>query len=191
MGGVQADLRGGAFLMRLKETGSAEAPLIARLEARKAEFGARGRQVVAEVFRHGEEIFGHDGADGVQAAVHRAGVAAAVAEKSGDGGGRTGGERRAEFMRGAGGQLALFHALPRIGVGLTMLLTQCLAAPFALILEYQALGHSPNGAQMLAALVILIGVGVALVLGNVQLGVVIALAMLFNIVVAGLAGEGP
>ena len=60
------------------------------------------------------------------------------------------------------GDIALFHALPRIGVGLTMLLTQCLAAPFALILEYQALGHSPNGAQMLAALVILIGVGVAL-----------------------------
>ena len=60
------------------------------------------------------------------------------------------------------GDIALFHALRRIGVGLTMLLTQCLAAPFALILEYQALGHSPNGAQMLAALVILIGVGVAL-----------------------------
>ena len=60
------------------------------------------------------------------------------------------------------GDIALFHALPRIGVGLTMLLTQCLAAPFALILEYQALGHSPNGSQMLAALVILIGVGVAL-----------------------------
>jgi drug/metabolite transporter (DMT)-like permease len=60
------------------------------------------------------------------------------------------------------GDIALFHALPRIGVGLTMLLTQCLAAPFALILEYQALGHSPNGTQMLAALVILIGVGVAL-----------------------------
>ncbi len=60
------------------------------------------------------------------------------------------------------GDIALFHALPRIGVGLTMLLTQCLAAPFALILEYQALGHSPNGAEMLASLVILIGVGVAL-----------------------------
>jgi drug/metabolite transporter (DMT)-like permease len=60
------------------------------------------------------------------------------------------------------GDIALFHALPRIGVGLTMLLTQCLAAPFALILEYGALGHSPNGAEMLAALVILIGVGVAL-----------------------------
>ena len=60
------------------------------------------------------------------------------------------------------GDIALFHALPRIGVGLTMLLTQCLAAPFALILEYEALGHSPNGVQMLAALVILIGVGVAL-----------------------------
>jgi drug/metabolite transporter (DMT)-like permease len=60
------------------------------------------------------------------------------------------------------GDIALFHALPRIGVGLTMLLTQCLAAPFALILEYEALGHAPNGAQMLAAFVILLGVGVAL-----------------------------
>ncbi len=60
------------------------------------------------------------------------------------------------------GDIALFHALPRIGVGLTMLLTQCLAAPFALILEYEALGHAPNGPQMAAALVILLGVGVAL-----------------------------
>lgn len=60
------------------------------------------------------------------------------------------------------GDIALFHALPRIGVGLTMLLTQCLAAPFALILEYETLGHAPNGAQMLAAFVILLGVGVAL-----------------------------
>ena len=60
------------------------------------------------------------------------------------------------------GDIALFRALPRIGVGLTMLLTQCLAAPFALILEYEALGHAPNGAQMAAAFVILLGVGVAL-----------------------------
>jgi len=60
------------------------------------------------------------------------------------------------------GDIALFHALPRIGVGLTMLLTQCLAAPIALFLEYEILGLSPNGPQMLSALVILIGVGVAL-----------------------------
>lgn len=60
------------------------------------------------------------------------------------------------------GDIALFHALPRIGVGLTMLLTQCLAAPFALILEYETLGHAPTGTQMLSALVILLGVGVAL-----------------------------
>jgi drug/metabolite transporter (DMT)-like permease len=60
------------------------------------------------------------------------------------------------------GDIALFRALPRIGVGLTMLLTQCLAAPFALILEYEALGHAPNGAQLAAAFVILLGVGVAL-----------------------------
>lgn len=60
------------------------------------------------------------------------------------------------------GDIALFHALPRIGVGLTMLLTQCLAAPIALLLEYQTLGHIPDGAQMGAALVILVGVAVAL-----------------------------
>jgi drug/metabolite transporter (DMT)-like permease len=60
------------------------------------------------------------------------------------------------------GDIALFHALPRIGVGLTMLLTQCLAAPIALFLEYEILGLSPNGPQMLSALVILVGVGVAL-----------------------------
>ena len=60
------------------------------------------------------------------------------------------------------GDIALFHALPRIGVGLTMLLTQCLAAPIALLLEYEALGHAPAGAQLLSAAVILLGVGVAL-----------------------------
>jgi drug/metabolite transporter (DMT)-like permease len=60
------------------------------------------------------------------------------------------------------GDIALFHALPRIGVGLTMLLTQCLAAPIALFLEYEILGLSPNGPQMLSALIILAGVGVAL-----------------------------
>ena len=60
------------------------------------------------------------------------------------------------------GDIALFHALPRIGVGLTMLLTQCLAAPIALFLEYEILDLSPNGPQLFAALVILAGVGVAL-----------------------------
>ena len=42
------------------------------------------------------------------------------------------------------GDIALFHALPRIGVGLTMLLTQCLAAPFALVLEYSARRWRPR-----------------------------------------------
>ena len=60
------------------------------------------------------------------------------------------------------GDIALFHALPRIGVGLTMLLTQCLAAPFALVLEYSTLGHAPTGPQMAASLVILTGVAIAL-----------------------------
>jgi drug/metabolite transporter (DMT)-like permease len=43
-----------------------------------------------------------------------------------------------------------------------MLLTQCLAAPIALFLEYEILDLSPNGPQLFAALVILAGVGVAL-----------------------------
>mgnify|MGYP006266875631 CR=1 FL=1 len=60
------------------------------------------------------------------------------------------------------GDIALFHSLPRIGAGLTMLLMQCLAAPFALIIEYLALGHIPNQQQLTGSLIILIGVAVAL-----------------------------
>jgi len=60
------------------------------------------------------------------------------------------------------GDIALFHALPRIGAGLSMLLMQCLAAPFALIIEYLALGHIPTTSQLICSLVILIGVAVAL-----------------------------
>ena len=41
MGGGQADLGGGAFVMRLQEAGGAEAPLVAGFQARKAVFWAR------------------------------------------------------------------------------------------------------------------------------------------------------
>ncbi len=60
------------------------------------------------------------------------------------------------------GDIALFHALPRIGPGLTLLLMQCLAAPFALVIEYLMLGTTLSWAQAGAASVILGGVALAL-----------------------------
>ena len=41
------------------------------------------------------------------------------------------------------GDIASFHSLVRIGAGLALLVMQTLAAPFALALEYVALGHAP------------------------------------------------
>jgi drug/metabolite transporter (DMT)-like permease len=60
------------------------------------------------------------------------------------------------------GDIASFHSLVRIGAGLALLVMQTLAAPFALALEYVALGHAPTGAQLFAAAVILAGVALAL-----------------------------
>lgn len=60
------------------------------------------------------------------------------------------------------GDIALFNALPRIGPALTILLMQCLAAPFALVLEYLALGTTIRWSQALGATIILAGVAVAL-----------------------------
>jgi drug/metabolite transporter (DMT)-like permease len=60
------------------------------------------------------------------------------------------------------GDIASFHSLVRIGAGLALLVMQTLAAPFALALEYVALGHAPTGAQLAAAAVILAGVALAL-----------------------------
>ncbi|NBX34013.1 EamA family transporter [bacterium] len=60
------------------------------------------------------------------------------------------------------GDIASFHSLTRIGAGLALLVMQTLAAPFALVLEYLALGHAPSGAQLGAAAVILAGVALAL-----------------------------
>lgn len=60
------------------------------------------------------------------------------------------------------GDIASFHSLVRIGAGLALLVMQTLAAPFALLLEYVALGHAPTGAQLAAAAVILAGVALAL-----------------------------
>lgn len=60
------------------------------------------------------------------------------------------------------GDMALFGALGRIGPRLSILLTQCLAAPTAAFVEWAWLGTSLHPAELICALLILLGVGIAL-----------------------------
>ena len=59
------------------------------------------------------------------------------------------------------GDLALFAAYPRLGSRLTSLLMQCLASPFAAVIEWLWLGVRPGGVALLCGAVILLGVGLA------------------------------
>lgn len=60
------------------------------------------------------------------------------------------------------GDSAYFQALPRLGSRRTVLLTQCLTAPFAALLEWAWLGTRLNLAQAAWVAVILAGVAIAL-----------------------------
>ena len=60
------------------------------------------------------------------------------------------------------GDMALFGALPRIGPRLSILLTQCLAAPIAAVAEWAWLGTTLRPVDLGCAAVILAGVAVAL-----------------------------
>jgi drug/metabolite transporter (DMT)-like permease len=60
------------------------------------------------------------------------------------------------------GDVALFQALPRLGSRLSLLLVQCLTAPFGALIEWQWLGTLLSARQMLCGLLVLFGVGVAL-----------------------------
>lgn len=60
------------------------------------------------------------------------------------------------------GDLALYQTLPRLGPRLTILMVHCLAAPFAALTEWLWMGTSLTSAQIASALVILIGVAIAL-----------------------------
>lgn len=60
------------------------------------------------------------------------------------------------------GDVALFQALPRLGARLTLLLTQCLTAPFGAAIEWFWLDTHLRPAQMACGLVILIGIGISL-----------------------------
>ena len=59
------------------------------------------------------------------------------------------------------GDLALFLALPRLGSRLSLLVTQCLAAPIAAICEWMWLGTTMAATQIAMGGVILAGVAVA------------------------------
>jgi hypothetical protein len=69
-----------AFVMGLQETCSAQAPRFARFETLKAELWARCAQIIAHVFREGEELGGHHGADSMASLICGTGVAMSVAE---------------------------------------------------------------------------------------------------------------
>ncbi len=60
------------------------------------------------------------------------------------------------------GDMALFAALPRIGPRLAILITQCLAAPLAAIVEWAWLGTTLTPGELWCAVIILAGVAVAL-----------------------------
>ena len=64
------------------------------------------------------------------------------------------------------GDLASFGALPLLGSRLTILITQCLAAPLAVLAEWLWLGTKISGAQLFWGAVILGGVAVALMPGR-------------------------
>lgn len=61
------------------------------------------------------------------------------------------------------GDVALFQALPRLGSRLTLLLVQCLTAPFAAAIEWTWLGTKLRPMQMICGAVILVGIGISLV----------------------------
>jgi drug/metabolite transporter (DMT)-like permease len=60
------------------------------------------------------------------------------------------------------GDLALFQAYPRLGARRTMVLVQCLAAPFGALIEWAWLHSVPTAAQAGFGMIILVGVGIAL-----------------------------
>lgn len=60
------------------------------------------------------------------------------------------------------GDVALFEALPRLGSRLSILLIQCLTAPFGALIEWVWLHNRLSPLQIISGLTILVGVGVAL-----------------------------
>ncbi len=66
------------------------------------------------------------------------------------------------------GDLAMFQAYPRIGARRTVVIIQCLAAPFGALMEWLWLHHAPTVAQAVDGSIILLGVGLALMPGKAE-----------------------
>jgi drug/metabolite transporter (DMT)-like permease len=64
------------------------------------------------------------------------------------------------------GDVALFQALTRLGPQLTLLLSRCLAPPFAALIEWLWIGTKISALQILFGFIILIGIGVSLAPGK-------------------------
>lgn len=64
------------------------------------------------------------------------------------------------------GDIALYQALPRLGSRLSILLVQCLAAPFAAMAEWLWLGNTLSIPEIICGLTILAGVSIALAPGR-------------------------
>ncbi len=60
------------------------------------------------------------------------------------------------------GDISYFQALPRLGPRLSLLLVQCLTAPFGALIEWLWLGTTLTASQICCGIVILVGVAIAL-----------------------------
>jgi hypothetical protein len=85
VGGFEDDGTGGSGALDLKPASGADTPAIARFEAGKAKLRHRRAEIVAESLGRFEERGIDDAADGVEAVVLRAGLAAAGAIEAGHG----------------------------------------------------------------------------------------------------------
>ena len=81
MRGGQVHPRRAALIRGLQEPRGTEAPRIARLEPGKAEFGARGAEIVTDIFRIGQKFVGHYSTYSVAPLIFGACIAKPIAEK--------------------------------------------------------------------------------------------------------------
>ena len=102
VGGFEDDGAGCSGLLDLQPAGGADAPAVAGFEAGEAVLGHGGGEIVAEGFGGGEEGRIDDAADGVDAVVVGAGLAAAGAVEAGHRGAAAGVEGLAEDVFAAG-----------------------------------------------------------------------------------------
>lgn len=84
VGGFKDDIGGEAGAAGFFPARRAQAPAVPGLEAGESELWAGGGEIVADCLAEGEKLCREDGADGVEAAVLRVGIAAAIAVPAGE-----------------------------------------------------------------------------------------------------------